>query len=175
MKYLMSVAAAASMFAAVNANALDVKELSYQKTAADITWNGVFAMSDLRRYSIDLNGFKYKDMYEVGSLQAGYEVGMNAAPYVSMFQAGFASSMGAMYSRNMNVRINLSLGLEYVSVSDLIPQGDSINVYSNIGPSFSVPVDGGRAGLSFETYFSHLDGARTFSGGMITVFINNEF
>lgn len=168
------------------AEAIDVQELSYRKTFANLTWNGTFLMNQVRGYNVQLDGLRYKSMYDFESVLAGYELGVAGArgahadygstPYLGMMNYGFAMSASILTFKYLNISLNASLGLEYVSVSSgFIPRGESINIYSNIGPSIHIPVEGGKVGLSFETYFSHLDGARTLEGGAISLFISNEF
>lgn len=175
------------MILSVNiANASDVQELSYRKTFADLTWNGTFSMQEISSHTVQLDGLRYKSMYWIGPVLAGYEFGMagvqgahadyGSAPYLGTLNSGFAASVPAFMYTNIGMNLNISLGLEYVSVSSgLTPSGNSLNLYSNIGPSLYVPVKDGKIGLSFETYFSHLDGSRTLEGSAISLFISNEF
>lgn len=174
------------MLGAGIAKATDVQELSYRKTFADLTWNGTFSMNEVHSHSVQLDGFRYRGLYDFGSILAGYELGMagaqgahanyGSAPYLGTLNSGFSASIPAIATRDIGMSLNFSLGLEYVTVSSgLVPDGSSINVYSNIGPSIHMPVEGGKVGLSLETYFSHSDGARTLEGAAMSLFISNEF
>lgn len=164
---------------ASHAYGASIQELSYRKTFTDLNYSHKVS-------SFQLDGFRYKSLHNIGQVLAGYEIGMAAAQgahskygsasYLATANYGFTASTCMIATNNIGVGLNSSLGLEYLSASDSFPLLDgNINVYLNLGPSLYVPIQSGKFGISYETYFSNFEKVNALQGKSISFFILSEF